>query len=138
MARHVTPRVPTVLLVESAQDDRGLYADYLRALEFHPIEIGNTAAALALAGTADIIVTGLSVPGPFDGVELVRRLRADKSTQDKPIIVLSAYTFERDRQRAYAAGCDTFLPKPCLPEILVTEMRWAMATRSLSRPAIVA
>jgi two-component system, cell cycle response regulator DivK len=138
MARHASPRVPTVLLVESAQDDRGMYAEYLRALEFHPVEIGDTAAALALAETADIIVTGLSVPGPFDGAELVRRLRADKSTQDKPIIVLTARTFERDRQRAYAAGCDAFLPKPCLPETLVAEMRWAMETRSLSRPTIVA
>jgi hypothetical protein len=32
----------------------------------------------------DVIVTGIRVPGPFDGIELVRRLRADeRMTQNR-------------------------------------------------------
>src|SRR6266581_2425294 len=74
-----------------------------------------TEDALALARTTDIVVTGIRVPGPFDGVELVRRLRANDGTKHKPIIVVTACAFEPDQQRACAAGCDAFLPKPCLP-----------------------
>jgi CheY-like chemotaxis protein len=110
-----------------------MYAEYLRIAEFHTVEIDDTADALALAGTADVIVTGVRVPGPFDGIELVRRLRAEGPTKDKPVIVLTACAFEPHQQRAYAAGCDGFLPKPCLPETLLTEIRHAMASRSVPR-----
>jgi two-component system cell cycle response regulator DivK len=133
MARHAHGRAPTVLLVGSAQDDRVMYAEYLRIAEFHTVEINDTADALALAETADVIVTGVRVPGPFDGIELLRRLRADGRTKDKPIIVLTACTFQPDQQRAYSAGCDGFLPKPCLPDTLVSEIRRAMVNRSLPR-----
>lgn len=110
-----------------------MYAEYLRSAEFHTVEIDDTADALALAGTADVIVTGIRVPGPFDGIELVRRLRAAGPTKDKPIIVLTACAFEPDQQRAFAADCDGFLPKPCLPETLLMEIRRAMENRSLPR-----
>src|SRR6266581_1334065 len=121
MARHVPPDVPTVLLVDSTQDDRRMYAEYLRVQGFHPVEIDDTADGLALARTADVIVTGIRVGGPFDGVELVRRLRESDGTCGKPIIVLTACAFEPDQQRALAAGCDVFLAKPCLPDRLVQE-----------------
>jgi two-component system cell cycle response regulator DivK len=136
MARHVSPDVPTVLLVESTQDDRTMYAEYLRLQGFHPVEIDDTADGLALARTADVIVTGIRVDGPFDGVELVRRLRnGDGSTRDMPIIVLTACAFEPDQLRAFAAGCDTFLAKPCLPDRVVSEIRSLLANRRLLKPS---
>jgi two-component system, cell cycle response regulator DivK len=122
MARHVLPHVPTVLLVEDSQDDRTMYAEYLRLRQFRTVEIDNTADAFALAPTVDAVVTGIRVPGPFDGIELVRRLREDERTKQKPVIVLTACTYEPDQRRAYAAGCDVFLPKPCLPETLMAEI----------------
>jgi DNA-binding response OmpR family regulator len=112
-----------VLLVEDSQDDREMYAEYLRLQQFRAVEIDNTADALAAARTVDAVVTGIRVPGPFDGIELLRRLRDDAETKHKVVIVLTACTFEPDQQRAYAAGCDVFLPKPCLPETLVAEIR---------------
>jgi two-component system, cell cycle response regulator DivK len=124
-----TRSLPTVLLVESAQDNRAMYAEYLRASGFHAIEISNTAGALVLAVTADVIVTGILVDGPFDGVELVRRLKADDRTMHKPVIVLTGCAFDRDEQRARAAGCDAFLVKPCLPSLLVAELGRVLAGR---------
>jgi two-component system, cell cycle response regulator DivK len=121
--------VPTVLLVEDPQDDRTMYAEYLRLQQFRAIEVDSTADALAMARTADVVVTGIRVPGPFDGVELVRRLRANAETTLKPVIVLTACTFEPDRQRALDAGCSVFLPKPCLPETLTAEIRRVLSTR---------
>src|SRR4051812_25671822 len=99
-------RTPGVLLVDSSADNRAMYAESLRADGFRVIEIDNTADALALAVTADAIVTGIRVAGPFDGLELVQRLRADARTQRRPIIVLTACALEQDRSRALAAGCD--------------------------------
>ena len=121
--RHLSLNVPTVLLVDPLQDDRTMYADYLRVCGLNPIEIDNTSDALRGAQKADVIVTGIRGMGPFDGVELVRRLRDGDGTHDKPIIVLTACAFEPDQQRALAAGCDLFLAKPCLPDRLVSEIR---------------
>jgi len=43
---------------------------------------------------------------------LIRRLRLDRQTHDTPIIVLTPWTYEPDRRRACAAGCNGFLLKP--------------------------
>lgn len=132
VARHVSTGVPTVLLVDSAHDDREMYAEYLRLDGCHPIEIVDTGDGLALAVTADVIVTSIRVDGPFDGIELVRRLRDGDRTRHTPIIVLSACAFEPDQQRAFAAGCDVFLAKPCLPDRLVSEIRHVLGLRRVT------
>ena len=118
---------PTVLLVQDSSDDREMYAAYFRLQHLRTVAAGDTADALALAHTTDVIVTGIQVPGPFDGVELVRRLRQMDATQDTPIIVLTACVTKRDKQHAVAAGCDAFLPKPCPPDQLLSEIRRMLA-----------
>jgi DNA-binding response OmpR family regulator len=125
--------VPTVLLVESRRDDRSMYTEYLRLRGFTVLEADTTDEALFHAVQSDVIVTGVRVNGSFDGLELVRKLRADASTQSKPIIVLTAWAFEPSRQLALAAGCDIFLTKPCLPEMLATESRRALRLRSRAK-----
>ena len=111
----------SILLVEPPEDDRPMYAEFLRANGFNVTEVDSTDAGLSAAESADLIVTGVRMPGSFDGIELVRRLRDDDRTKSKPLIVLTTCTFEPDQSRAFAAGCDVFLPKPCLPEILLKE-----------------
>jgi CheY-like chemotaxis protein len=127
----VFAKAPTVLLVDSPQDDRAMYAEYLRLCGLNPVEMDDTAAALRRANQADVIVTGIRVNGPFDGVEFVRRLRDGHRAHNTPVIVLTACAFESDRQRALAAGCDLFLAKPCLPDRLVSNIQ-AVLTRGMS------
>jgi two-component system, cell cycle response regulator DivK len=114
---------PTVMLVASLQDDREMYAEYLRASAFTVLEIDHAADALAHAVRADVVVTDVRVDGPSDGLELIRQLRADDDTTHTPILVLTACAFGVDRERAERAGCDAFLPKPCLPHVLLAEIR---------------
>ena len=111
----------SILLVEPPEDDRPMYAEFLRANGFQVTEVDSTDDGLSAAHAADLIVTGVRMPGSFDGIELVRRLRDDERTKTKPLIVLTACTFEPNQSRAFAAGCDVFLPKPCLPEVLLKE-----------------
>ena len=100
-----------------------MYAEYLRVYGTTVIEVDHTAEALARAENADVIVTDVRVDGLADGLELIRRLRQGDRTQRTPIIVLTACAFAVDRQRAEQAGCDAFLPKPCLPQVLLGEIR---------------
>jgi two-component system cell cycle response regulator DivK len=123
-----TSRV-SVLLVEAAQDDRDMYAEYLRRHEFQSIETDDPGHALALAQSVDVIVTASRI-GQSDCLELVRRLRADERTKKKPILVLTGYAAKTEEMRAVEAGCDAFLLKPCAPETLVAEIRRVLASRA--------
>ena len=135
MARHVPPGVPTtVLLVEHRLDDRSMYADYLQHHGFKLVEAATTDEGLRRAADVDIVVTGIRVAGSFDGLELVRRLRANSPTAAKLVIVLTAWALNPAREQALAAGCDRFLAKPCLPQTLVHEIRSALRAAG-SRPS---
>jgi CheY-like chemotaxis protein len=125
----------TVLLVSATADDSEMYAEYLRQNQVEAIEANNTTDALRLADGADVIVTGIRIPGPFDGLELIRRLRATGRTARKPVIVLTACAFDTDKQRARRAGCDRFLVKPYPPEDLLLEVRRLARPPSLTARA---
>jgi two-component system, cell cycle response regulator DivK len=130
MPRRGPRDVSTVLLVDEHVDGRQMYAEFLRTQRFRTLESGNVGDALALAAMADVVVTEIRVPGPFDGLEFVRQLRADGPTKDKPIIVLTASAFEADERHAREAGCDRFVSKPCLPHALVEIIHSALAARA--------
>ena len=59
----------------------------------------------------DLIVMDLNLPG-LDGWEATRRLKGQPETKHIPIIVLTAHTMEKNREKAFAAGCDAFESKP--------------------------
>jgi CheY-like chemotaxis protein len=120
----------SVLLIEPDDDSRSMYTEYLEACGFMPQTADTTDDGLRSALHADVVVTGIRVPGSFDGVELVRRLRESEPAKHTPIIVLTACAFDTDQQRALAAGCDAFLAKPCLPDRLANEIRHLLPERS--------
>ena len=57
----------------------------------------------------------------LDGWAATTKLKRQRSTRDIPIVALSCVEFARARARA--AGCDAFLAKPCLPDLLWWEIR---------------
>ena len=123
----------TILLVETHQDTREMYAEYLRAFRFRLIAADTTDEGLLRASDVDVVVTGIRVRGSFDGLELVRRLRRMEQTRETPVIVLTGCVFETDRLRAFDAGCDRFLPKPCLPHVLVATIHCLLTSTALRR-----
>src|SRR4051812_46071936 len=124
-----------VVLIAQPPDDDALdmYAEFLRCQGLTPVPVTTATDALIAAPTADLIVTGIRLPGECDGVELIKRLRSAEQTQHKPIIVVSACAIDSDRARVKRAGCDVFLPKPCLPEDLFAEVRRLLATSQVLR-----
>ncbi|RPI51593.1 MAG: response regulator [Acidobacteria bacterium] len=118
-----TNRRPVVLLAQRLRDDGlEMYAEFLHYYGLAPLAVSNATDALRCAREADIIVTGITLDGRTDGVELVSRLRCNAATMHKPIIVLTACAWRRARERAERAGCDVFLLKPCLPNALLREV----------------
>jgi CheY-like chemotaxis protein len=116
-----------VLLVEPHADTRELYVEFL-ALSGYTVEVADsTEAARVLARECDVVVTEIAVPGPTDGIGLIRTLHDDAATATVPVIVVSARSYATDIASATAAGCVLFLPKPCLPVTLQAAVRRVLA-----------
>jgi two-component system, cell cycle response regulator DivK len=120
-----------VVLVQADADSREIYAECLRDQGLLPVPVSNARDGLMVAPKADVIVTGLLLPGDMDGIELIARLKRDERTKRIPVIVLTACAWNSDRERAEEAGCDVFLTKPCLPDDLLRDVRRMLAASTL-------
>jgi two-component system, cell cycle response regulator DivK len=58
-----------------------------------------------------LILMDIQLPG-IDGIEALRRIRADETTRGTPIIAVTASALDRDRQKIMAAGFDGYQSKP--------------------------
>jgi len=116
---------PTVaLLVDRDDDTRAMYAEYLRLAHFDVEEAtdGREALAKAVSDQPGVIVTETRLPG-IDGLELCRLLRDDTLTSTIPILVVTGDAYAPDVARAREAGATEVLIKPCLPDVLMAEIR---------------
>jgi two-component system cell cycle response regulator DivK len=112
------------LLVDRDDDTREMYAEYLRlaSCDVDQATDGRQALAIAVSRRPHIVITETQLPG-IDGFDLCRLLRADRTTGETPIIVVTGDAYERDIERARAAGATEVLVKPCLPEDLAARIR---------------
>ncbi|GAC1388924.1 MAG: hypothetical protein NVSMB4_15000 [Acidimicrobiales bacterium] len=65
----------------------------------------------------------------MDGLELVRRLRANEATANIPIVCCSARSLARDVEAGLAAGADDYLTKPLDPYELVQKIEQRVQLR---------
>jgi len=120
---------PLVLVVEDYDDARGMYCAWLRLAGCRVVEAADGREAIEKARTLapDLIVTDLSLPG-MDGRAAIAALRADPRTRDIPVVALSGDAAARSLDPAIG-GWDAFVPKPCMPDGLVSAVRGVLETR---------
>ena len=121
---------PLILVVEDHDELRRLYAEQLTLSGFDVIEAANGEDAIThtSAQSPDVVLMDLSLP-ILDGWEATRRLKADTRTRHIPVVAMTAHDGAGELQRATRAGCDWFVPKPCPPDALITEVRRVLAGR---------
>lgn len=66
----------------------------------------------------DLIVLDLMIP-VIDGVEVCRKLRAESSTSDVPIMMLTAKAEETDQLIGFSVGADDYVVKPFSVRVLL-------------------
>ena len=111
----------SLLFVHNDSDDRSMYADYLRAEGFEVREVGTTDEAILLANGADLVITGLTVSGTVDPLDFIRRTRSEYS--ETPIVVVTACAYSDSLAKAYEAGAQVVLVKPCFPDVLLKQIQ---------------
>jgi CheY-like chemotaxis protein len=62
-------------------------------------------------GTAYLLLLDIRMPG-LDGIELLRRVKADHRLKNIPVIMLTTTDDPREIARCYELGCNNYLTKP--------------------------
>jgi signal transduction histidine kinase/CheY-like chemotaxis protein len=116
-----------VMIVDDVAINRHVLRELLAPLGFQLTEAPDGLAALALAAAhpPDLVFLDLRMPG-MDGLELAQRLRALPAGPRIKLIAMSASVLSFNRDDAFAAGCDDFLPKPFREEDLLSRLRLAL------------
>jgi two-component system cell cycle response regulator DivK len=69
------------------------------------------AIAVTTSFKPEVILMDIQMP-EVDGLEAVRRLRADPDTRGLVIVAVTAYAMKGDEHVMRAAGCDGYISKP--------------------------
>ncbi len=103
---------PVLLLAEDNPDMAGYLARVLDGQwQVRRRRTGAEALAAALQDPPDLVLADVMMP-VMDGVELVRRLRAEPATAHLPIVLLTARAGQDAALEGLAAGADDYLTKP--------------------------
>lgn len=113
-----------ILVVDDEPDIVALVVYHLAKAGFKISTAANGGDALRIAqqDRPALIVLDLMLPG-MSGLEVLEQLRADESTRDIAVLMLTARREEPDRIKGLASGADDYLTKPFSPQELVLRVR---------------
>ena len=110
-----------IAVVEDNPDNRLLVQVMLDPFyEVVEYETGFDALAGLRKNKPDVVLLDISLP-EMDGTEVLRRIRADETLRDLPVIALTANAMAGDREKYFAAGFDDYVAKPIVDEALLLE-----------------
>ena len=126
----------SVLVVEDEESIREMISLGLERAGYTVSSAGDGEEGLALVRRErpDLVVLDLMLPG-IDGLEVCRRLRAERETATLPLIILSARDAERDIVTGLELGADDYLTKPFSLGILAARIRAVLRRREGKDPA---
>jgi EAL domain-containing protein (putative c-di-GMP-specific phosphodiesterase class I)/CheY-like chemotaxis protein len=116
--------VPSVLVVDDADDLRRLVTIALRRGGFGVLEAASGEAAMEVVESrrVDVIVLDMGLPA-MSGTDVVRALRARPDTLTLPILLMTGSGTSQSVIEGLDAGADDFLAKPVRLDELVARVR---------------
>lgn len=102
-----------ILLVDDTSANLKLLMNMLNTegYKVRPAMDGKQALATVKIRKPDLILLDVNMPG-IDGLEVCRRLKADESTRDIPVIFISALDALSDRVKGFEVGGVDYIAKP--------------------------
>lgn len=109
----VTMPPVVVLLAEDNDSNIDTFTGYLTAAYYDVVVVrdGRETLGCARETRPDVILMDIHLPG-MDGMEAIRRIRADELLHSVPIIAVTALMMPGDRERCLHAGANAYLSKP--------------------------
>ncbi|MDN3670080.1 response regulator [Echinicola jeungdonensis] len=107
-----------VLIVDDNDLNRKVFENIIRHnYQFDSAENGKEAINKIKKSSFDLILMDIQMP-EMDGITALKVIKEEKLT-DSPIIAVSAYSHQNDREYFLATGFDDFIPKPVKPKELL-------------------
>ncbi len=102
-----------VLLVEDNDISRQLMSDFLISCGYGVVSLSTAHALLMTLDrfNPDVLLLDLKLPD-VDGYAVLKQLQVHPRWQHLPVIVISAFAFQADQQRALLLGARQYLTKP--------------------------
>jgi CheY-like chemotaxis protein len=102
-----------ILIIEDNEKNRKLCRDVLQVKGYRTIESETAEAGLELARgqMPELILMDIQLPG-MDGITAMKQLKADATTQNIPIIAITASAMTNNRTAMLAEGFDGYQTKP--------------------------
>src|SRR6185437_5833288 len=121
-----------ILVVDDVADNVEILRMRLSTLGYDVVEANDGQEALAsiAADPPDLILLDVMMP-KIDGLEVVRRLKADKSLPFIPVIMVTAKTTPKDVVAGLEAGADDYLTKPIDHGALIARVRSMLRIKTL-------
>jgi phosphoserine phosphatase RsbU/P len=112
-------RRPKILLVDDEPFNIAVLGQELDDLGYDTIsaEDGQAALEQVAAASPDLVLLDIMMP-IMDGFAVLARLKADPTTRDIPVIVISANDDMSSVVKAITLGAEDYLPKPFEPVLL--------------------
>lgn len=131
--RAKTPEKNAILIVGDIANI-GVLFDYLRGFGFRVLAVDDGESALQITEHArpDIILLDVMLPG-IDGFETCRRLKERETTQNIPVIFITALANTIDKVRAFALGAVDYVTKPIQSEEVLARVRTHLTIQNLQR-----
>jgi two-component system cell cycle response regulator DivK len=100
-----------ILVVEDNTKNMKLVRDVLVHAGYDVVEAttGEDGVRLAHETAPDLVLMDLQLPG-IDGAEALRRIKLTEKTV--PVVAVTAFAMNADRERAFDAGFDGYVEKP--------------------------
>ena len=119
-----------ILIIEDDPDIRELMKHHLERDGYVVVgaPTGEEGLRLARKSPPGLVILDLMLPG-MDGLEVLRKLRADSKTRELPTVIVSAKGEEADIVSGLELGADDYLTKPFSPRVLVARVRAVLRRR---------
>src|SRR5215213_970831 len=103
----------TIMVVEDYDDTRALLKFGLEGMGYSVLEASNGQEAVDIAHRErpDLILMDLDLP-ILDGIAATQRIRQQEHMESVPIVAVTAYPLSYSRVKAFAKGCNEYMPKP--------------------------
>jgi len=113
-----------IILIEDDPDIRDLvqYSLGQEGFVVNTYSDGSTGLIAAQKDRPDLILLDVMLPG-LTGNEVCKKLKADRSTEDIPIIFLTARSGEIDKMIGFEIGADDYVSKPYSPRELAARIK---------------
>lgn len=126
-----------LLIVDDNPTNLGFLFEYLTKSDFKVLVAldGESAIEQVQYAQPDLILLDVMMPG-LDGFTTCKCLKSDPSTQDIPVIFMTALSDTVDKVQGFKIGAVDYITKPLQPEEVLCRVQTHLALRNLQKRLI--